>query len=71
MPATQRTVQEAALQANGILTEQQFRELEINNLRAALSAAGGRLFGPGGAVELLGVKPTTLASRLKKLVLPR
>ncbi|UUY08643.1 sigma 54-interacting transcriptional regulator [Pseudomonas sp. J452] len=64
-------VQDAPPQANGILTEQQLRELEINNLHAALAAANGRLFGPGGAAELLGVKPTTLASRLKKLDLPR
>ncbi|MCY1280259.1 Anaerobic nitric oxide reductase transcription regulator NorR [compost metagenome] len=71
MPATQRNVQDAPPQAKGILTEQQLRELEINNLRAALAAAGGRLFGPGGAAELLGVKPTTLASRLKKLELSR
>jgi len=55
----------------GILTEQQMRQLELDNLRAALTAAGGRLFGPGGAADLLGVKPTTLASRLKKLGLPR
>lgn len=55
----------------GILTEQQMRQLELDNLRAALTAAGGRLFGPGGAAELLGVKPTTLASRLKKLGLQR
>ncbi|MDR8017539.1 sigma 54-interacting transcriptional regulator [Ectopseudomonas guguanensis] len=54
-----------------ILTEQQLRELEVNNLRAALTAADGRLFGPGGAAELLGIKPTTLASRMKKLNLSR
>ncbi|MFN9587494.1 MAG: sigma 54-interacting transcriptional regulator [Pseudomonadaceae bacterium] len=54
----------------GILTEQQLRQLQIDNLHAALEAAGGRLFGPGGAAELLGIKPTTLASRLKKLGLP-
>lgn len=51
----------------GVMTEQQIRQLEIDNLHAALAAANGRLFGPGGAAELLGIKPTTLASRLKKL----
>ncbi|WAJ38790.1 sigma 54-interacting transcriptional regulator [Pseudomonas sp. GOM7] len=54
----------------GVMTEQQIRQLEIDNLHAALDAAGGRLFGPGGAAELLGIKPTTLASRLKKLGQP-
>ncbi|WP_277374096.1 sigma 54-interacting transcriptional regulator [Pseudomonas sp. AA-38] len=54
----------------GVMTEQQIRQLEIDNLHAALEAAGGRLFGPDGAAELLGIKPTTLASRLKKLGQP-
>jgi transcriptional regulator with GAF, ATPase, and Fis domain len=36
-------------------------------MEAALKAADGRLFGKGGAAELLGLKPTTLASRLKRL----
>jgi hypothetical protein len=29
--------------------------------------AGGKVFGPGGAAELLGLRPTTLASRMKAL----
>jgi DNA-binding NtrC family response regulator len=49
------------------LTEDQMRDLERNNMHAALKAANGKLFGKGGAAELLGVKPTTLASRLKRL----
>lgn len=31
----------------------------------ALALCGGRVFGPGGAAELLGIRPTTLASRIK------
>ncbi|MFZ4965585.1 MULTISPECIES: sigma 54-interacting transcriptional regulator [Pseudomonas] len=50
-----------------IMTEQQLRTLERDNLCAALAACGGKLFGKDGAAELLGIKPTTLASRLKKL----
>ena len=38
---------------------------------AALHESGGRIYGPGGAAERLGVKPTTLASRLKALGLGR
>jgi transcriptional regulator with GAF, ATPase, and Fis domain len=34
---------------------------------AALKRAGGRIYGPNGAGELLGVKPTTLQSRLRAL----
>ncbi len=50
-----------------ILTEAQLRQLEEDNLRAALQRCDGRLFGSQGAAALLGVKPTTLASRLKRL----
>ena len=31
----------------------------------ALQRAGGRIYGEGGAAELLGINPTTLASRLR------
>ncbi|CAD5109540.1 sigma 54-interacting transcriptional regulator [Zestomonas carbonaria] len=51
----------------GILTEQQMLALERENMLAALRAANGRLFGPNGAAALLGIKPTTLASRMKRL----
>jgi PAS domain S-box-containing protein len=50
-----------------ILTDAQVRDLERGNMQAALSATKGKLFGKGGAAELLGIKPTTLASRLKRL----
>ncbi|MCX8157845.1 MAG: sigma 54-interacting transcriptional regulator [Verrucomicrobiae bacterium] len=57
--------------ARGILTEAQMRELERENLRAALEATGWRVHGPRGAAALLGIKPTTLASRMQKLGLRR
>ena len=47
------------------LTEAQFREQERQNLTAALEHAGWRVSGPGGAAELLGLKPTTLTHRMK------
>ncbi|MNW05760.1 Bacterial regulatory protein, Fis family [compost metagenome] len=50
-----------------ILTDAQIRELERCNMQAALKASDGKLFGKGGAAELLGIKPTTLASRFKRL----
>lgn len=50
-----------------ILTESELRTLERDNTLAALRASRGRLFGKDGAAQLLGVKPTTLASRLKRL----
>ncbi len=42
-------------------------EMERRHLRAALERAGGRMSGVGGAAELLGLHPNTLASRMKKL----
>jgi transcriptional regulator with GAF, ATPase, and Fis domain len=41
--------------------------MEADNIRLALKAASGKVSGPGGAAELLGLKATTLASRIKSL----
>ena len=48
-----------------ILTEREFRECERANLMKALQRTDGRIYGEGGAAELLGINPTTLASRLR------
>ncbi len=53
------------------LTEAEMRRRERDNLQVALQASGGKIMGPGGAAELLGLKPTTLLSRLKKWGLAR
>ncbi|HEX5778835.1 MAG TPA: sigma 54-interacting transcriptional regulator, partial [Xanthobacteraceae bacterium] len=50
-----------------ILTDEARRERDRANIVAALEACGGKVFGRGGAAELLDVKPTTLASRIKSL----
>ena len=50
-----------------ILTDDDRRERDRVNILAALEATGGKIFGQGGAAELLDVKPTTLASRIKAL----
>lgn len=49
------------------VTQAEFEKRERENLMAALQAANWKIYGAGGAAELLGVKPTTLASRLKAL----
>ncbi|MBV8100760.1 MAG: hypothetical protein JOZ31_16560 [Verrucomicrobia bacterium] len=36
-----------------------------------MARANGKISGPRGAAELLGMKPTTLASRIKALGLKR
>jgi len=50
-----------------ILRDLEMRRHERDNLRRALETCGGKIYGSGGAAALLGVKPTTLASRLKRL----
>jgi PAS domain S-box-containing protein len=49
------------------LTEQEMRELQKKNTVAALRQANWRVSGPGGAADLLGIKPTTLADRIRTL----
>ena len=53
--------------ADRVRTDAQIRKLEADNIRAALKATSGKVSGPGGAAQLLGLKPTTLASRIKAL----
>jgi PAS domain S-box-containing protein len=50
-----------------VLTDDDRRERDRINIMAALEACGGKVFGRGGAAEMLDVKPTTLASRIKTL----
>jgi PAS domain S-box-containing protein len=50
-----------------LLTEDERRDRDRANILAALEACSGKVFGPGGAAELLQVRPTTLASRIKAL----
>ena len=48
-----------------VLTEKQMRELQKQNLVAALRQTDWRVSGANGAAELLGIRPTTLADRIK------
>lgn len=50
-----------------VFTIQQLKELEIHNLSLAVKQCDGKVFGEDGAAKLLGINPTTLISRLKKL----
>ncbi len=54
-----------------IRTVAELEELERINLRRALEAARWKVAGAGGAAELLGMKPSTLASRMKALGIQR
>jgi transcriptional regulator with GAF, ATPase, and Fis domain len=47
------------------LTDAEFRQLERKNIIAALEYAGWKISGKQGAAKLLGMKSTTLTSRIK------
>ena len=47
------------------------RDGERENILAALKQTKWKISGDGGAAELLGIKPTTLASRMKKMNIER
>jgi transcriptional regulator with GAF, ATPase, and Fis domain len=49
------------------LTEAEMRRRERENLFVVLQKTGWKIKGVDGAAELLGVRPTTLASRIEKL----
>ncbi|MEQ8818620.1 MAG: sigma 54-interacting transcriptional regulator [Sumerlaeia bacterium] len=46
--------------------DRDLRQEMIANIEKALAETGGRIYGPGGAAELLGVPPTTLSSRIRR-----
>jgi len=54
-----------------VLTAEEMKQLERDNIARALTLAEGRVYGAGGAAELLGLKPSTLLSRMKAFGLRR
>ncbi|MEJ2466892.1 MAG: sigma 54-interacting transcriptional regulator, partial [Candidatus Thiodiazotropha sp.] len=65
------SIQPPATQTATIQTEEELRQREVDNIIAALKQCNGRLFGHQGAAQTLKVKPTTLASRIKRLGINR
>ena len=55
----------------GVRSEEELRGAERANVMAALTRTRWKVYGRGGAAELLGIKPGTLAARMKKLGLRR
>nr|WP_285817739.1 sigma 54-interacting transcriptional regulator [Echinimonas agarilytica] len=52
-----------------VFTEYDQKQQQRQAIVRALQTSQGKVFGKDGAAELLGIKPTTLASRIKKLKL--
>jgi DNA-binding NtrC family response regulator len=61
----------SAAVASQMLTRDELKRLERESIVRALEHANGKVSGPGGAAELLGLRPTTLASRIAALGLKR
>ncbi|MDH5672366.1 MAG: sigma 54-interacting transcriptional regulator [Myxococcales bacterium] len=59
------------VESAAVLTLEQLRELEKRNIARALERCGGAIGGKHGAAALLGMKPSTLRSRLLALGLER
>jgi PAS domain S-box-containing protein len=57
--------------AKHVRTAKELVEIERSNLIAALESADWKIAGENGAAQLLGVKPTTLSSRIKALGIQR
>jgi transcriptional regulator with GAF, ATPase, and Fis domain len=45
-------------------------EINAQHIKQALEMAGGKINGPGGAAQILGLNPNTLRSRMNKLGIP-
>jgi transcriptional regulator with GAF, ATPase, and Fis domain len=78
LPVTDRAARSAPVaptapatsEADPILTAGEIAALERANILRAMRATNGKIYGEDGAAKLLGLKPTTLASRMKALGLP-
>ncbi len=63
----QNNLNEKATQDFQIYSDGDMQSMVRENMLRALNKTDWRLFGEGGAAELLGMKPTTLASRIKRM----
>lgn len=57
--------------APALTTVQTLESLERDHIRRVLTLTNGHIYGKDGAAELLGLKPSTLQSRMKKLGIKR
>ena len=69
-PETDEAQESEAVSAD-ILTDKDIKNLQKSNLIKALRQTNWRVSGAGGAAELLGVRPTTLADRMRTYKIKR
>ena len=69
--AAARPASARAGRTTAVVSETEQRTSHVENLRAALEQTNWKIYGPGGAAELLGIRPTTLAARIRAAGLTR
>ena len=52
-------------------TRDELKRQQRDAIIKALEQTNGKVYGPGGAAELLGMKPSTLSSRISSLGIDR
>lgn len=72
-PRTRKQIDEQRLSEHDsnldFFTERQMLQFQRENTKAALISCGWKIYGNDGAAAILGIKPTTLATRIKKMQL--
>jgi transcriptional regulator with GAF, ATPase, and Fis domain len=63
-PPALRVMGASAVEGNAVVT---LDENERAHIRRAMKVAGGRIHGPRGAANMLGINPSTLRSRMQRL----
>ncbi len=53
--------------ADEVVPEKEMKRREKENIVRALNKCGGKIYGEDGAAKLLGIKPTTLTTRIKAM----
>jgi PAS domain S-box-containing protein len=71
LPQSEKTTRIESKTPHESLTEQDCRQVQYQATCDALARCNGKVYGVDGAAQRLGVKPTTLSSRLKKLGINR
>lgn len=67
MPGDRLPTESAATSPAEFVTIAEFKALEKENMMAALRHSNWKVWGPEGAADLLGIKPSTLAYQMKML----
>jgi len=70
-PPTASVLEHGGSRDDSIIQEQDWGALQRKNMLRALKRTKWRVDGPGGAADLLGLRPTTLRSRMKAMGIER